>query len=63
MASKDIDGIADVAVSDADMHMIAAAPDLYDALSDMLASGGDDDGGCVVAKAKAALAKARGEST
>lgn len=56
------DGVADIAVSDADMSLIAAAPDLYEALRDMCESGGMDDGTDVIAKAKAALAKARGET-
>ncbi len=41
--------------------LMAAAPELFEALRDMCESGGMDDGCCVIAKAKAALAKARGE--
>jgi len=47
----------------ADAYLIAAAPDLYEALRDLCASGGPDDGGDVFEKAKAALAKARGDKT
>jgi hypothetical protein len=49
------------AEAEANARLIAAAPDLYEALHDLCASGGLDDGGDVFAKAKAALAKARGE--
>ena len=45
----------------ANAHLIAAAPELYEALRDMCAVGGLDDGTDVIAKANAALAKARGE--
>ena len=41
----------------ANAHLIAAAPDLYEALHDLLACGGKRE----VAVAEAALSKARGE--
>ena len=47
----------------AEAALISAAPDLYEALADLCRSGGPDDGGDVFEKAKAALAKARGEAT
>ena len=43
-------------------RLIAAAPDMYEALAAMCDVGGLDDGGDVFEKAKAALAKARGEN-
>lgn len=45
----------------ADAHLIAAAPELYEALRDMCEIGGEDDGADIITKANAALAKARGE--
>lgn len=65
------DGIADVSVSDADMHLIAAAPELYAALERarwlLRAICGTDgnypDERDILQAATAALAKARGEST
>lgn len=47
---------------EANSALIAAAPDLYVALRDLCASGGPDDGGCVIEKGIAALRKARGET-
>ena len=49
-------------VSEANASLIAAAPDLYEALRDMCSTGGLDDGTDIIAKAEAALAKARGET-
>ena len=49
----------------ANAHLIASAPDLYKALSDILVSycdGFDYDDDEVVIQARAALAKARGET-
>lgn len=45
----------------ANARLISAAPDLYEALRDLCASGGPDDGADLFEKANAALAKARGE--
>jgi len=58
----DADGFADAAVARANARLIAAAPDLYEAIEDIIAhyyNGGD--GYVVMQQAKAALAKARGE--
>jgi hypothetical protein len=46
----------------ANAALIAAAPDLYEALRDLCEMGGLDDGGCVIEKGMAALKKARGEA-
>jgi hypothetical protein len=55
------DGFRDT-FTDADAHLIAAAPDLYQAL-EALTHPKDDKPACeVFAMARAALAKARGES-
>lgn len=56
------DNHPDIIVKDADMALISAAPEMFEALAAMIEIGGDDDGGCVIAKARAALAKARGET-
>ncbi len=49
-------------IDEHDAALIAAAPDMYEALRDLYESGGPDDGGCVIQKGLAALKKARGES-
>lgn len=43
-------------------HMIAAAPELYEALERMLGVAGYADNNSITEQAKAALAKARGET-
>jgi hypothetical protein len=49
-------------IDEHDAALIAAAPDLYEALRDMCEGGGLDDGGDVIEKGIAALKKARGET-
>lgn len=48
-------------VQQANAHLIAAAPELFEALEEMLAECEDDEFAPHVMEAKAALAKARGE--
>ena len=57
------DGVGTIVVSDADAHLIAAAPDLRDALAALLAADGLSAGeyAQAVRGALAALAKAAGE--
>jgi hypothetical protein len=49
-------------IDEHDAALIAAAPDLYEALRDLCDRGGPDDGECVIEKGLAALKKARGET-
>jgi hypothetical protein len=48
--------------SEANATLMAASPELYEALRDLCERGGPDDGGCVIAKGISALKKARGET-
>ena len=54
--------VADVRWPERDAHLIAAAPDLYAACEAMDAAAKGGDWGAAVDAARAALAKARGES-
>lgn len=47
----------------ANMHLIAAAPDMYEALAAFVGMQSTDDVNAIIGQAEAALAKARGEST
>lgn len=61
----DADGFADAAVARANAHLIAAAPmlaEIIEGICDFYDSGGEVDD-WFIDKAKAALAKARGEAT
>ena len=49
-------------IDEHDAALIAAAPDLYEALEALCTSGGADDGTDLIANGLSALAKARGES-
>ena len=57
------DGHPDCDISDADMHLIAAAPELYEALSAIITPEGWDVNEKKWVRAVDALAKARGEAS
>lgn len=63
------DGHPDCSVSDADMDLMAAAPELYEAalnaeqtIADFIGMYGDGGAGLILQQLREAMAKARGES-
>lgn len=58
--SDDGECVADVVYEEGDAHLIAAAPDMYKALKDMLAAFGNTENDAIE-KGRKALTKARGE--